>query len=224
MIYFETNIFIKLGYLAMAEGSPHVAAVQFENALTHSRDHPNAIVGLSNILMSIYTGDLLPPPSIPALTLPTPITPHSSLDRTTAYPILSSLHESSKYLSNISNAFQIPRGLAVPEIDKVPLKNLSSEQFTNLSSICSHENNHKDQSITLLHRLGARDRAFGLLDTLTKTGVGWNHCEAWFSLARAYEESGQAEKAREVLWWCIELEEARGVRDWVVVSNYGYVL
>lgn len=65
-----------------------------------------------------------------------------------------------------------------------------------------------------LSRLAARDRAYGLLSALTKSGTGWHNSEAWFALARAYEESGQVEKAKESLWWVVELEEARGVRAW----------
>ncbi len=65
-----------------------------------------------------------------------------------------------------------------------------------------------------LSRLAARDRAYGLLFALTKSGTGWDNSEAWFALARAYEESGQVEKAKESLWWVVELEEGRGVRGW----------
>ena len=83
---------------------------------------------------------------------------------------------------------------------------------------------YKARSLPLVDRLAARDRAYGLLSGLTKLGTGWNHSEAWFALARAHEESGQADKAKEVLWWCVELEEGRGVRDWSCVGAGGYVL
>ncbi len=66
----------------------------------------------------------------------------------------------------------------------------------------------------LLSRLAARDRAYGLLSALTKSGLGWDCSEAWFALARAYEQSGEVEKAKEALWWVVELEEGRGVRGW----------
>lgn len=66
----------------------------------------------------------------------------------------------------------------------------------------------------LLPRLAARDRAYGLLSALTKSGAGWDCSEAWYALARAYEESGQVEKAKEALWWVVELEDGRGVRGW----------
>lgn len=82
---------------------------------------------------------------------------------------------------------------------------------------------HKATSLPLNDRLAARDRAYGLLSALTKLGSGWNCSEAWFALARAYEESGQLDKARNALWWCVELEDGRAVREWAVVGG-GYVL
>jgi len=66
----------------------------------------------------------------------------------------------------------------------------------------------------LLPRLAARDRAYGLLSALTKSGQGWDCSEAWFALARAYEESGEVERAKEALWWVVELEGGRPVRGW----------
>ena len=66
----------------------------------------------------------------------------------------------------------------------------------------------------LLSRLAARDRAYGLLSALTKSGSGWDCSEAWYALAEAYEKGGQVEKAKEALWWVVELEEGRGVRAW----------
>ena len=75
-----------------------------------------------------------------------------------------------------------------------------------------------------LNRLAARDRAYGLLSTLTKLGSGWDDSEAWFSLARAYEEGSQIEKAKEVLWWCVELEDTKALRAWNCVGVGGFVL
>ena len=75
-----------------------------------------------------------------------------------------------------------------------------------------------------LNRMAARDRAYQLLSTLTKLGSGWDNSEAWFALARAYEESGQVDKAKEVLWWCVELEDTRPLRRWGCAGGGGYVL
>lgn len=83
---------------------------------------------------------------------------------------------------------------------------------------------YKASSIPLVDRLASRDRAYGLLSNLTKLGTGWNYSEAWFALARAHEESGQLDKAKDVLWWCVELEEGMGVREWGCVNTGGYVL
>jgi tetratricopeptide (TPR) repeat protein len=70
-----------------------------------------------------------------------------------------------------------------------------------------------------LNRLAARDRAYGLLSSLTKLGTGWDYSEAWFALAKCYEQSGQVEKAKEVLWWCVELEDTRPIRPWGCVKG-----
>ncbi|EEP79513.1 predicted protein [Uncinocarpus reesii 1704] len=75
-----------------------------------------------------------------------------------------------------------------------------------------------------LDRLAARDRAYGLLSALTKLGTAWDNSEAWFSLSRAYEHGNQIDKAKEVLWWCIDLEDRRPVRHWWNVGSGGYVL
>ena len=63
-----------------------------------------------------------------------------------------------------------------------------------------------------LNRLAARDRAYGLLSNITKLGTAWDDSEAWFALARAHELGAQLEKSKEVLWWCIELEDRRPIR------------
>lgn len=77
-----------------------------------------------------------------------------------------------------------------------------------------------ETSPTLLSRLAARDRAYGMLSMLTKSGRGWDDSEAWFALARTYEESGQIEKAKEALWWVVELEEGRPLRQWNCIGGY----
>ncbi len=79
----------------------------------------------------------------------------------------------------------------------------------------------KDEEDTeLLSRLAARDRAYGLLSALTKSGHGWDSSEAWMALARAYELGGQVDQAKEALWWVVELEDGRGIREWGVVGGW----
>jgi hypothetical protein len=52
-------------------------------------------------------------------------------------------------------------------------------------------------------RLAARDRAYFLLQSLTKSGEGWDDSEAW----------------REALWFLVELEDGRPLRPWGVVGS-----
>ena len=78
----------------------------------------------------------------------------------------------------------------------------------------TRDTNNSITSSDLLSRLAARDRAYGLLSALTKSGTGWDSSEAWYGLATAYEASGQIKKAKEALWWVVKLEEGRGVRRW----------
>lgn len=70
-----------------------------------------------------------------------------------------------------------------------------------------------------LNRLAARDRAYMLLNSLTKLGEGWDDSEAWAALARAHELSDQVERARECLWFVVGLEDGRPVRPWNVVAS-----
>lgn len=81
-----------------------------------------------------------------------------------------------------------------------------------------------DDEPKYLNRLSARDRAYGLLSALTKRGSSWDNSEAWYALSRAYEAGGQIEKLKEVLWWCIELEDRRPIRHWSNIGSGVYVL
>ncbi|KAI1414677.1 TPR-like protein [Hypoxylon sp. FL1857] len=205
----------ELGYLAISEGAPYVARDCFEEALMHYPDHPSATVGLSNILLDIYSEALLPPPAIPSIILP-------DGQATNLIPTSPKPDASSHKIGSI------------PALPSVPLGLGGNSQQSNKKHATFHESNdlsaeelpppYKAVSLPLVDRLAARDRAYGLLSGLTKLGTGWNYSDAWFALARAHEESGQPDKAKEVLWWCVELEEGMGVREWNCVSANGYVL
>jgi hypothetical protein len=218
---------LKRGYLAVAESSPYSALEHFESALSHFPDHSSAIVGLSNILLDIYTEELLPPPSIPSLVLPSSLgTPSSSTVNTSVSTTpLTTQPPPMKPSSSLPIIPHCPIGLASTKPQQNGVDQTTPEPAATPESLSSGlEPSYKGSSNSLLDRLAARDRAYGLLTALTKLGTGWNYSEVWFALARAYEEGGQPDKAREVLWWCVELEEGRGVRDWRVVGGGGYVL
>ncbi|KAH6715385.1 hypothetical protein BKA61DRAFT_673348 [Leptodontidium sp. MPI-SDFR-AT-0119] len=219
------DVFSERGYLSLVETTPHNALAHFESALTHFPNHPSAIVGLSNILLDIYSEDLLPPPTVPSLVLPGPIsTPSASSLNTSTVTPLSTQPVPKKQTSTVPT---IPHGpLGLPTAKPSSTRSDSPREPTDTPDSISSglQPSYKESSTALLDRLAARDRAYGLLATLTKLGTGWNNSEAWFALSRAYEEGGQPDKAREVLWWCVELEEGRGVRDWTVAGGGGYVL
>ncbi|THC97296.1 hypothetical protein EYZ11_003244 [Aspergillus tanneri] len=82
----------------------------------------------------------------------------------------------------------------------------------------------QDDEPRLLNRIAAREKAYGLLSALTKRGSSWDNNEAWYALSRAYEAQGHIEKLKEVLWWCIELEDSRPIRHWSNIGSGVYVL
>ncbi|RDL32127.1 Uncharacterized protein BP5553_09529 [Venustampulla echinocandica] len=219
-----SDVFVERGSIAVAESSPYTGLEYFESALTSFADHPLAIVGLSSLLLDIYTEDLLPPTPVPPLTAPNG---HQIPSASTLAPMVASPSRKIPYHSRTTPSSsspltpQRPLGLPSPtsaiNFPKIRPPPICPEPF-------DEESTPKESSTVLLDRLAARDRAYGLLTRLTKLGSGWNLSEAWFALARAYEEGGQPEKARQALWWCVELEEGRAVRDWSVVGGGRYVL
>ena len=82
----------------------------------------------------------------------------------------------------------------------------------------------QDEEPRLLNRIAARDRAYGMLSALTKRGSSWDNTEAWYALSKAFEAQGHVEKLKEVLWWCIELEDRRPIRHWSNIGSGVYVL
>ena len=96
----------------------------------------------------------------------------------------------------------------------------SGDDSTNKSSKTSSS----DPTPAKLNRLAARDRAYMLLSNLARLGSGWDNSEAWLTLARAYELSKQVGKAKQALWWVVELEENQPMRGWDVVGAGGFRL
>ncbi|TID16135.1 filamentation protein-like protein [Venturia nashicola] len=229
------DIWAQRGALARAQDLQHEAMSNFEKAVAHHPDHPAAVVGLSEILLDIYCQKLSPEPTPPV----TSATYASYISSTPSLaPLGSGLISAplSKATSIGSSPTSIPP-THTPILSRQPITN----SITRQDSLPSNTNNNRSSpsdldTLTLaatatsstpnsdhtpeeLNRLAARDRAYGLLNTLTKLGSGWDYSEAWFLLARAYEESGQVGKAKEVLWWCVELEDTRPVRGWGVING-----
>ncbi|KAI9714732.1 MAG: hypothetical protein M1820_000021 [Bogoriella megaspora] len=127
------------------------------------------------------------------------------------------------YTANITSSTNLEASLGASSTASPPVSlstgDESHEQSTKTRKV--REVGHSPED---LNRIAARDRAYNLLSTLTKLGTGWDSSEAWSMLARAYEESGQIEKAKEVLWWCVELEDSRPLRHWRNIGTGGFVL
>lgn len=213
-----------MGYLSVAKENIDSARLGFEAALTHYPDHPAAIVGLSNILLDLYAEKIVPPKAFPGLDLVGGSEPMPGTEQSTA-DIIDPPHKSASPPELLPTE---PLGLGAfktPRRDSPFKSNPDPPSPASASHHDSHlEPPYKAVSMPLVDRLASRDRAYGLLSNLTKLGTGWNYSEAWFALGRAHEESGQADKAKEVLWWCVELEEGMGAREWDCVNTGGYVL
>lgn len=82
----------------------------------------------------------------------------------------------------------------------------------------------KDPSPAALNRLAARDRAYMLLSNVTHQGSGWDNPEAWYTLARAHELSKEVSKAKQALWWVVELEDNKPMRSWRSINAAGFTL
>ena len=201
------DAYAEMGNLCLAEGDPYEAMIKYEGALSHYVDHPAATVGLANILLDMYAKKIPLQPKKPTLAGepdPRPLQNESTL------PVFS------KFASAQT------ADPASPRLDS-PSAVIDGEIPNHTSEIPLPNSDPWSEDPEALDRLAARDRAYGLLSALTKLGVGWDDSDAWFALARAYEESGQAEKAKEILWWVVELEEKRPVRHWRCLGE-GYKL
>lgn len=181
-----------------------LAIEQYEQCLMFTPNHPLGMIGLSNVLLDYF---------------------EKKID------IGKRVNDGKSYLNDqddlANNAIDRPTPATNPSTSSA----LPTIGFLKLS----HHNHHpvpptqptaaakmeEDLRKTPenLDRLAARDRAYGLLSTLTKLGSGWDNSEAWYALARAHELGGEIEKARDILWWCIELEDTKPIRHW---RNLGY--
>ncbi|KAG5979478.1 hypothetical protein E4U55_005116 [Claviceps digitariae] len=220
------DVWSELGLLGLAKGHPYSAKSDFETALTHSPDHPVAITELANILLDVYSEKLLPPPTVPALD-----SADNSDRASLAWPRKAVQEVFAETLPSS------PLGLGPATTNGVSpqsQQNVADDDDDDAAAAAAAAGGsgtydqlpapYKATKLPLVDRLSARERAFTLLSGLTRLGTGWDNSDAWFALARAHEENGQTEKAKEILWWCVELEEAKGVREWRSLGNGGYII
>lgn len=188
------DVYAEQGLLSQARSNPHQAIRHFEHALLRYQDHPIATIGLANLLLDIWDESLTLEP------------PNADVDLN---------------VSRISLLSETPRPKSAKAISTDDMKaSRETENSEPEEAPPSAQNVEPKQ----LHRLAARDRAYGLLSSLTKLGSSWDSSEAWYALSRAYEAGEQTEKLKEVLWWCIELEDRRPIRHWSSIGSGVYVL
>ena len=186
--------------LFLDQDRPHDAMSRLEMALSYFPDHPVATIALSDLLLDIYTKKIPLEPEEPSL--------------------------ASQYLPEVhkeTDESSIPPLKAINPSRKTSQADGSTEAFPVFDDESIKESKEPESRTTpeALERLSARDRAYGLLSQLTTLGSSWDNSEAWFGLARAYEESGQLDKAEDILWWVVELEDKSPIRNWSCLGQ-GY--
>ncbi|KAJ5908433.1 hypothetical protein N7495_001115 [Penicillium taxi] len=188
------DVFAEQGLLSQAQSRPHEAIRHFEDALLRHSEHPTATIGLSNLLLDIWDQ-----------TMP-------------AEPKNADVELSTSRASLLSETPKL-RSVKAVSTEEMKIPDVAETLLPVEASVSPHDVDPKH-----LHRLAARDRAYALLSALTKLGSSWDNSEGWYALSRAYEAGEQVEKLKEVLWWCIELEDSRPIRNWSNIGSGLYVL
>ncbi|KAJ5995007.1 hypothetical protein N7481_001984 [Penicillium waksmanii] len=188
------DVYAEQGLLAQAQSKSHQAIKQFESALLRSPDHPTATISLANLLLDVWDQTL-------------PLEPTNA-----------DINLEASRLSLLSELSQ-PKSARAVSTEEMKVAESAQSSEPSEAPMSAHDVDPKH-----LHRLAARDRAYGLLSALTKLGSSWDNSDAWYALSRAYEAGEQTEKLKEVLWWCIELEDRRPIRHWSNIGSGLYVL
>lgn len=175
--------------------------MNFEKALTHQPNHVQAVTGLSNLLLDIFE-EKIPsekPDSFPVTAVYTTTDPAPQQANGTA--------NGAPRLTDAGIPISAPPASAIARLSaqQLPPKDGAPDTLA-------------------LYRTAARDRAYGLLSSITSLPEGTYDSTAWLGLARACELSGQVQEARVALWRVVELEDVAPVRPWTDVGPGGYVL
>ncbi|EME81877.1 filamentation protein [Pseudocercospora fijiensis CIRAD86] len=190
-------------FLSLTRERPFEAIPDYEQALSYSPDHASGIIGLANLLLDQYEEKL--PLEEPLH----PVNPQASTSG-------SLIGEAKPSLTRPNTATStIPSRRASYISDSRPIEPEVED---------GHKKRRPEPTPAELNRLAARDRAYMLLSNLTKLGSGWDNSEAWLALARAHELSKEIGKAKEALWWVVELEDRKPLRSWREVLPGGYIL
>ncbi|KAJ5663409.1 hypothetical protein N7507_004140 [Penicillium longicatenatum] len=188
------DVYAEEGLLSQAQDKPHEAMKYYEDALLRCPEHPIATIALANLLLDIWDEKLSPESTKTDVDL------------------------------NVSRLSLVASSAKIKSARAISADELKATEIAEISRPVSVASSPHEVDPKHLHRLAARDRAYGLLSILTKLGSSWDNSEAWYALSRAYEAGEQTEKLKEVLWWCIELEDRRPIRHWSNIGSGLYVL
>ncbi|PCH02586.1 Tetratricopeptide-like helical [Penicillium occitanis (nom. inval.)] len=193
------DVHAEKGALSEAQSLTHEAMQYYEEAISCFPDHPKATIALSNLLLDAWEEKIPLEPVEPRID-------SDIVDPSIAgFSTFNGVSETSPETTQANGVTKAPQtSNRDSKSPPKPLANTDEPEY--------------------ISRLAARDRAYGLISMLTKTGASWDNSEAWFTLSRAYEAGSQIEKAKEILWWCIELEDRKPIRHWWNLGGGGYVL
>lgn len=206
------DVYAETAALQIAKGSIEKAEASYEIALGWWPNHANAVIGLAEILLdqfedAVRKQSLSSPPlrsknkdKRHSTKTPRPQPPQQSMiDSTETSSVIIS--------SSSSSSSPSPTPPTSPTLPPQGPPHQNQSQSTSPLSPYSHLD-------LPLSALAARDRAYMLLSTLTKSGDGWDNAEAWYGFGRALECSRMTDRALEAFEWVVELEEGRPVREW----------
>ncbi|KAF9271885.1 hypothetical protein BGZ74_005573, partial [Mortierella antarctica] len=63
------------------------------------------------------------------------------------------------------------------------------------------------------YETGSLEMAESMLDATTRS-QGWDNAEAWFCLGKVFEDTSRLARAKECLWYALDLEASRPVRGY----------
>ena len=220
----EADVLTERGYLVLAQRKKEEALVFFESVLGWDWDHPGGIVGLCRVILEEGEEEKEGKVILPPIVAGSQTGLSGGGQRNTA---ALDLRRESIYTTPAQSPLLLKSGTFPPP---TPSVNTTSVRGSFSSPAAPTTANKPAPPATPttpvssdidLAPVISRNRAYGLLSQLTKSGRGWDCSEAWFALARSYEEDGMVERAMGVYWWCVGLEDTRPVRGWGGVGGGG---
>ena len=216
----EADVLTERGYLVLEQGKKEEALVFFETVLGWDWDHPGGVVGLCRVVLE-EGGEEKQGKVIPPIATGSQVRLGAQRNTVALDPRRESIYATPAQSPLLlkSGTFSPPTPSAGDSLTSPSTATANKPPPPPAATTPTTSTSDDDEGD--LAPIIARNRAYGLLSQLTKSGRGWDCSEAWFALARSYEEDGMVEKAMGVYWWCVGLEDTRPVRGWGGVGGGG---